>query len=209
MRVTKLVHSCLLVETPEHVALFDPGMMSAEAVNAANIERLDDIIISHEHDDHLDIDLVKQLVDRFPDAVVIAPTSVAQQLEDAGVGCISESTDEVSLFDSPHELGEPLFPTPMQQGAHYIGKLTHPGDSHSFDETMAVLALPVTAPWGATVNAVNLTLRLKPKYVIPIHDWHWSDDAQDIMYENIRQVLARDGIELVMAKNGQPFELEV
>lgn len=207
MRITKLVHSCMLVEADGRTALFDPGVMSAEAVRKADIERLDDIFITHEHPDHMDSELIRELAERFPEVRILAPEPAAQQLREAGLTVGSEAPDGAKLFESPHEHGEPLFSTPEQHGIHYLDRLTHPGDSHSFEESKSILALPVTAPWGATVRAVNLVQQLRPDYVIPIHDWHWSDEAREAMYQNLAQVLARDGIEFLAAQNGVAFEI--
>ena len=64
MKVTKFVHSCLLVEMPAPInrtALFDPGAMSVDALEVDSLEYLDDIIITHEHGDHFHLPLIKQL----------------------------------------------------------------------------------------------------------------------------------------------------
>ena len=53
MKITKFVHSCILVETPERVGLFDPGVFSERAFNPETLQKLDDIIITHKHQDHL------------------------------------------------------------------------------------------------------------------------------------------------------------
>ena len=47
MKITKFKHSCLMVEMPERTALFDPGVFSAEMLQAHTFEFLDDIIITH------------------------------------------------------------------------------------------------------------------------------------------------------------------
>ena len=210
MKITKLVHSCLLVEMPEPVnrtVLFDPGVMST--VDVGSLEYLDDIVITHSHGDHLNVDVVKQLAQKFPDVRLLAPSEVVEQLKAAGVNASTEPSKGMSLFDSPHESVAPLFPQPEEIGVHYLDALTHPGDSHSFSETKQILALPITAPWGATVNAVNLAVKLKPKYVIPIHDWHWRDEARENMYGLIEEALAKHGITFLKVKNGEPFTLDV
>ena len=115
----------------------------------------------------------------------------------------------IIFFDDPHEAVEPLFITPDQIGVHYLAMLTHPGDSHSFSETKAILALPVTAPWGATTTAVKLALELKPQYVLPIHDWHWRPEARDQMYSALEQAFAQHGITFVKLVTGEPVTLEV
>ena len=208
MKITKFVHSCLLVEMPDRTALFDPGMMSEASLDVSNLTYLDDIFITHEHGDHVSIPLIKKLVEKFPNVRVTAPPSVVDQLQSEAVRASSEAPDGVEVMESPHEHVEPLFPTPDEFGYHYLDKLTHPGDSHSFNETKSILALPVTAPWGATVDAINLALRLKPDYVIPIHDWHWSDGAREAMYENIAGVLDKEDITFVKTVNGEAFTID-
>jgi L-ascorbate metabolism protein UlaG (beta-lactamase superfamily) len=92
---------------------------------------------------------------------------------------------------------------------HYLDKLSHPGDSHSSTETKAVLALPVQAPWGSVRDATALALKLKPQYVIPIHDWHWSDQARAATYATLEKVLGEHGVTFIKAVNGEPFVLAV
>ncbi len=209
MKITKLVHSCLLVETPERVALLDPGNMSTQMIEAANIERLDDIIVTHKHADHMDTPTIQQLKQRFPGLRITAPVDAREELAQAGLEAFGDETDQIKFFDSPHESVEPLFPKPDELGVHYLAKLSHPGDSHSFSETKDILALPVSAPWGATIRAVNLGLELKPKYIIPIHDWHWSDEARAGMYQMMGKVFADAGIKFISPTNGQAFEVDV
>lgn len=210
MKITKLGHSCLLVEMPDPVnrtALFDPGVMSE--VDVDSLEYLDDIFITHIHADHLDTGLIKQLVEKFPAAHITTTPEAVQQLLDEGIDATSTPPEGVRFFESPHEEVEPLFPTPPEIGIHYLDTLSHPGDSHRFSETMPILALPVTAPWGATVTAAKLALELKPKYIVPIHDWHWRDEARTRMYDQLEKLFAEKGITFISAVNGEPFVLDL
>ena len=208
-KITKFVHSCLLVETPDRVALFDPGMMSVSAINIDNISKLDDIFITHQHGDHIDMDLIKKLVSKFPDVRITAPGDVVEMLVAENIKAVSTPSEGVVFFEAPHEQVEPLFPTVEEIGIHYLDSLSHPGDSHSFRESKAILALPVTAPWGATVKAVNLAIQLKPKHILPIHDWHWSDDARHGMYGGMEQAFAKEGITFHKLETGQPLDVTV
>lgn len=210
MKITKLVHSCLLVEMPEPVnrtALFDPCGMSMLDVDS--LEYLDDIIYTHSHPDHFDLDVLKKLSAKFPDVRITATPEIVEQLQGEGITASSEPSEGIELFEAPHEDVMPMFPAPQEIGVHYLGKLSDPGDSHSFSETKDVLALPVQAPWGSSVKAMNLALELKPKYVIPIHDWHWTDAAREQMYDRFEQVLGKEGITFIKAVNGEPFVLDV
>jgi L-ascorbate metabolism protein UlaG (beta-lactamase superfamily) len=210
MKITKLVHSCLLVEMPAPVnrtVLFDPGSMSP--VDVDSLEYLDDIFITHSHGDHMDIDLIKKLAAKFPDVRILATAQAIDQLKEQGIVATNVAPEGVTIFDSEHAPLEPMSITPQQHGIHYLDKLTHPGDSHTFGETMPVLALPVQAPWGAPVAAVNLALKLKPRYIIPIHDWHWSDEARESMYGNLESIFKQNDITFIKTTNGEPFILDI
>lgn len=209
MKFTKLVHSCLLIETPERTALFDPGAMSEEEIDPDSLEHLDDIIITHEHFDHMSVDLIKKLVERFPEVRITAAEGAVSILAKQGIDASSNESSGISIFESPHEEVMPLFVKPTQIGVHYLGVFSHPGDSLHFEETKDVLALPVTAPWGATVDAVNLAIDLGPKYVIPVHDWFWKDAAAEMMYEGITQALKEHDITFLKPEIGKPMTIDI
>ena len=207
MTITKFVHSCLLVETADRTALFDPGNFSAEALTIDRLERLDDIFITHGHPDHCDIGLLKELVTKFPAVRITSNPQVVNALATEGITANGLLPDGVSSFESPHENVGPLYPQPEEFGYHYLDSLSHPGDSHSFHETKAILALPMTAPWGATIRALNLALELKPQHVLPIHDWHWNDQARQDTYNNFERVLGEQGITFHKLETGVPIEI--
>jgi L-ascorbate metabolism protein UlaG (beta-lactamase superfamily) len=194
MKITKYVHSCLLVESNDKTAIFDPGSMSYDSFDLDSLNSLNDIFITHSHGDHFHLPFVKELVEKFPDVRITAPEDVVETLKENSIKASSDASEGVTFFESPHEVTEPLFPTPSEAGIHYLDSLSHPGDSHSFTETKQILALPITAPWGATIKGVNLAIKLKPKYVIPIHDWHWSEDARHGMYDGIEKAFANEDI---------------
>jgi L-ascorbate metabolism protein UlaG (beta-lactamase superfamily) len=214
MKITKFVHSCLLVEMPGPVnrtALFDPGIMSEAALDVSQLEFLDDMIYTHSHSDHLSVPLLKQLVAKFPQVRITAPTEIVDILAGEGITASDQPSEGIVLFDSPHEAIRPYLDSdpPQQIGVHYLDLLTDPGDSHSFDETKAILALPVQAPWGSVRDAVALGLRLKPRYIVPIHDWHWSDDARNQAYDKLENLFGEQGISFTKPQTGVPFVLDV
>jgi L-ascorbate metabolism protein UlaG (beta-lactamase superfamily) len=210
MKITKFVHSCLLVETPDRTAIFDPGVMSEQALNIDAISRLDDIFITHIHQDHCSVNLVKKLVAKFPNVRITSTPEVAAALAKEGIKASNTPPEGVVFFDSPHESVAPLFGQPPQQiGVHYLDTLSDPGDSHSFQETKAILALPITAPWGSTIRAINLALELKPKHVLPIHDWHWRDEAREQTYSIYERILGEQDITFHKMQTGQPIEVDV
>ena len=209
LTVTKFVHACLLVETPDRVALFDPGTLSTPNIDIDKLTRLDDIFITHEHADHKDVPFIKRLAAKFPDVRITTTSEVVKQLADEGIKAGDQLSEGVVFFDSPHESVAPLFGRPPEEiGIHYLDVLSHPGDSHSFRETKAILALPVAAPWGSTIKALNLALELKPKFVLPIHDWHWRDEAREQSYNMFEKILGEQGITFFKLQTGQPVEID-
>lgn len=209
MKITKFVHSCLLVETPDRVALFDPGSMSTPHLQLDNIAKLDDIFVTHGHGDHLDPAFIKQAVAKFPEVRITSTKEVVETLAKDSITASTDPPEGVSFFAAPHEKVEPVFPQPENIGIHYLDVLSDPGDSHSFNETKQILALPITAPWGSSIRAVTLALELKPKHVLPIHDWHWSDQARQSTYDRYAELLAKEGITFHKLQTGQPVDITV
>jgi L-ascorbate metabolism protein UlaG (beta-lactamase superfamily) len=211
MKITKFVHSCLLVEMPapeNRTVLFDPGIMSEQVLDINKLRYLDDIYITHIHSDHYSETLLRRLVEKFPDVRVTAPDEVVMQLEAAGITASSKLPEGMVPLDAPHEELAPMGERPENRGVHYLDRLTHPGDSHSFNETKPILALPVTAPWGSLVSAAKLALTLQPKHVLPIHDWHWSDAARQNTYESLEKLFSSHDIVFHALQTGEPVVID-
>jgi len=193
--ITKLVHACLLVETNGVRILLDPGIFTREdeRFDLSMVDGVDRILITHEHADHISIDLVRSALERSNDAMVETTPALQTVLAEQGIDAVTEGTPQ---FAAPHER-LPLSPGPQNVGFHVEGVLSHPGDSHSFGETMPILAMPFAAPWGSLVGGTDRVRLVKPQYVIPIHDWPLSEGGRGFMYGLAESALAPDGIELV------------
>jgi L-ascorbate metabolism protein UlaG (beta-lactamase superfamily) len=196
-------------EPVNRTALFDPGKFSQ--VDVESLAYLDDIIITHGHFDHFDAELVAQLKTKFPDVRITAPDDVVEQLDKAGIAATSATSEGIELFNSPHEQIRPFFDAdaPQEIGVHYLGKLSHPGDSHSFSESKAILALPVQAPWGSPNAAVQAAIDAKPQYIIPIHDYQWGTEGRQWYYDGLEQVFKGVGITFIRPTDGEAFVLDV
>ncbi|MCA9327630.1 MBL fold metallo-hydrolase [Candidatus Saccharibacteria bacterium] len=210
MTITKFGHSCVYIEHEKDgvrwTALFDPGVWSELPLE--NIGQLDDVFISHIHEDHLDMAKLQAILQKFPDARVTGPSEVVEKLHGLGISHADVTPPAgAALFVSPHEGHMPFMEPPQEIGVHFLDMYTHPGDSHSFSETKAVLGLPVQAPWGSTIDAVDLAIKLKPTYVLPIHDWHWRDEARIGLYERLETLLKEQGITFLKPTNGNPIQI--
>ena len=205
--ITKLVHACLLLEVNGKRILIDPGSFSwnDERLDLSMVEGVDRILITHEHADHVSADFVRGALERSNAAEVETTSALAAILQDQGIEATTTGTPQ---FAAPHER-IPIGPGPANTGFHVEMVLTHPGDSHSFVETMPILAMPFAAPWGSLVAGVDRTRLVQPRYVIPIHDWFLSDDGKTFMYRLAEMGLANDDTELVHIKDFENVELVV
>lgn len=207
MKITKFVHSCLLVEDQDKIVLIDPGEFSVELLKPrfVTIPKLDYLLITHEHFDHMDIPLVREIVAKFKPKV-ISTESVRDILGKEGIEVQTVGDEYIELEPVPHESISPLGQAPQNIMVHVGGKLTHPGDSHTFSQTKEILALPIQAPWGSMINAVNLALKLKPKKIIPIHDWHWNNEARESQYKRLQEFFLTNGINFITPQDGVVFD---
>jgi L-ascorbate metabolism protein UlaG (beta-lactamase superfamily) len=98
---------------------------------------------------------------------------------------------------------------PQNVGFLVAEVFAHAGDSYTFDAAPAVLALPLSPPWGSTTEAVELAKRLKPQYVVPIHDWHLGERGKKWLYDMTRRVLAEEGITVLPLDDFETVTVEV
>lgn len=210
MKITKYEHSTILAETPDRVALFDPGVFTwkSDKFNLDDIARIDRLIITHPHPDHLSPEAVAAIVAKFPDVHIVGNQACQNAIEDAGISVTFRDTTVCSCsFEAPHHSIEPFGKTVPNMGFHFKEQLTHPGDSYTFSETKEILAMPFVAPWGTVIDALKKTIELKPKHVVPIHDWFYSDDAKAWLYNRLEEVLAEHDIKLHKLMPGDSVEI--
>ena len=188
--------------------LIDPGNYTFEdgGLDVGKLDQLDLILITHEHLDHAYPPLIKKILERFPGVKILSNLSTKNFLIKEGISAFADNFEGVSLADAPHEvlLGGR---TAENSLLNIFGKLTHPGDSLKFDTSLDILALPIQAPWGSMVASVEKVVLLKPKFMIPIHDWHWKDSARKKMYDAAKNYLTEKGIELRGLEAGETLEI--
>lgn len=208
MKISKHVHSCLLIANEGNVFLIDPGHYTQElhALDISSLSQLDYLIITHEHMDHFSLPMVKKLVEKFPQVKIITTSSLVKQLAENNIKAKNVGDENITVEIVPHEKVWGVNP-PENIKVTIVNKLTHPGDSHTFDKTAEVLALPVTAPWGSTTAALDLAVKIKPKIVIPIHDAMWTDNARRSVYQWIKSYLDQKGIDFKAVETGEIIEV--
>ena len=208
MKITKYFHSCLFIEEQDTTILIDPGQYTYEAkvFPLATIENLDAIFITHEHFDHCSIPFLKELVAKFPTVQLVTNEDLVTKLQAEGLQATAELPDYATAEIIPHEDIVIAVP-PENVQFTFFNKLTHPGDSHHIRNTATILALPIQAPWGSFVDALKLAEALSPKYIIPIHDWHWKDEVRKTMSQRAAEYLAQSDITMKILGTGEMVEI--
>lgn len=209
MKISKHLHSCLLIDEQGKTILVDPGNYSydAKALDINRLQNLDAIVITHEHMDHMYIPWIKEILEKFPNTPIYTTGSAKALLEKEGIQNVNtEGNEYITLESVPHEkiwVGAPA----QNVLATLFGKFATPGDSHTFTTHVDILALPIAAPWGSTTRAVELALDLKPKVIIPIHDWHWRDEVREGFYQRLIEYFAQNGIDFKGVETGEVVEV--
>jgi len=189
--ISKHFHSCLLIKEKGKTIVIDPGNYTEEnqGLDSNKLQTLDYILITHEHADHCYIPLIKKLIEKFSNVIIITNKSVGQILSKNAISYQTTDKEGIELAATPHE------------------KVIHPGDSQSFSKTSEIVAIPMQAPWGSYVISMELAIKLKPKFVLPIHDFHWRDDFRKAMYDRTESYLKNYGITFKKMETGEEIEI--
>lgn len=213
MTITKFTHSCLLVEDGGVNTLLDPGEFSWGAVLKARLETLDElhyIGITHDHPDHFVADNVQAVIKMFPDVKVMCGPAVAKLLSKDGVVAETKSNDYVTMHIGQHQKLHSGIPEFENTQIMLDGRLLALGDSmHPEVNDVEILTAPFFGPWfeGTFSDAMELILRTKPKHVIPVHDWHYNDQARKSFHERARDFFTDKGTLVHPVVDGQALDL--
>lgn len=176
MNITKLGHSCLLIEDQETRIIIDPGTWSTQQNDLHNI---DVILITHAHTDHFDIDSLKTMIGNNPNVQIITNTSVSTKLEIEHIkSTVIEASQNIDIngvviegIGNDHAFLHSSIPCIQNTGYFIANRLFCPGDSFAIPQKpVEILALPVAGPWTRLQESIDYAIAIKPKVCFPIHD---------------------------------------
>ncbi len=232
MRIHKISHCCLVIDlkvTGEtsgdgHARriLIDPGFYSIEKHSKVN--KVDIVLITHEHADHFHIESLKELMKNQPDVQVIANDAVGDILAKEGIehhvmkhgNVVDMKGVHIEAYGKDHALLHSSIP-PFSNIGYFIeessshsaeksgeklsltNKFFFPGDAFTDPlKEIDILALPVAGPWMKISEAIDYALQLKPKKAFPVHD-ALRVPSQHLLPEKI---LGINGIEFIKLEEG-------
>lgn len=208
MKVSKHLHSCLLIENQGKTILIDPGIFTYQekALNLEKLLKLDLILITHEHTDHCYPPFIKELITKFPSSAIISNQSVVDILQKEGITAKTNRIKDVVVTPVLHGR---IFDAkaPLNVMFEIVDRLAHPGDSLRFTTNKEILALPLLGPSWMITQAVEKALELQPKIILPIHDQQWKNDYRRGYYKRLTSFFAQKGIEFKSLETGKVVEV--
>jgi L-ascorbate metabolism protein UlaG (beta-lactamase superfamily) len=177
MKIKKIGHCCLVIETNGKRIMTDPGSFTIE--EQGKEKEIDLILITHEHIDHFHIESLKKVLENNPQAVIFTNDGVGLLLGEAGIKykVLKDKTPEdflgveIEAHDCKHEEIFQDFGQVLNTGYFIDKRLFYPGDSfYNPGKTVEILALPIAGPWTNIKDAISYALNVKPKICFPVHD---------------------------------------
>lgn len=194
MRITKYGHACLLIEEAGVKFLIDPGVFNA----SPSVEGIDALLITHEHQDHIDVAQVRSVLAGSPGARVITHEAVGKILDTEGIAYeLIKDGETVTIKDVPitsygvdHAAIYESMPTFRNTGFMIAHRFYFPGDSfHVPGEPVEILALPTGGPWMKQSESIEFARTVAPKYVIPVHDAMYTEEFRTGVVNRLTQTL--------------------
>lgn len=180
MRITHEGHSCVQIEKEGTKVLIDPGKFAFD-VNGKQPEEFTDlaaILLTHEHGDHTDPEILTKILAVNSSCIVYANASIQSLLSQHAINVSVVHPDEVVMVGpfsvrgvkAPHE---PL-PVPVPESVGFLidETVAHCGDSlHPvrLPEKIKMLCAPASAPWMNALQGIEFVEQVKPEIVMPIH----------------------------------------
>ena len=206
MTITKLGHSCLVVQEKELKLIIDPGSYTVDAMK--NITGLDVILVTDEHQDHFDVGAIETLRANNSGVKIFTQKAVQKLLADKNIPSETILNKEVKTVKSvtiegcgeKHALLHSSVPQSDNTGYIIAGRLFHPGDAFTIPEKqIEILALPVAGPWLKISEAIDYAIAVHPKVCFPIHDGRGS------FIMPFEKILPEHGIQFVKPEGEMTF----
>jgi len=212
MRITKIGHSCLLVEEGGATILIDPGSYST---GQDDVRGIDAILITHEHQDHVSLDSLKKVLANNPGAQIFTNSAVGKMLADAGIAYTKlEDGEETKVkgvsikgFGKEHAALHESIPVAHNVGYFVADRFFYPGDSFYIPaQPVDILAMPAAAPWMKISEGVAYATAVKPRLCFPVHDGMLREGRLGLTYALPERILPPLGITFIPLAAGGVIE---
>lgn len=212
MKVKKYLQSHLVITGISTKIIIDPGSITfAAGFKPEEFQGADAYLITHQHQDHMDPNNIKGVVNSGQ-GIVYGNADVVAKLKsleiEAKETCDKEKFQvggfEIIPIDLPHCKMQDGSDGPPNTGFLINGVLFHPGDGDKRpnDLTVENLALPIAGPTITMNGALQFAQDIQAKIVIPIHYDYFKADP-----EEFKKMASPFGIEVRPLAPGQETDI--
>ncbi len=180
MQLTKFTHACVRLDDGDRSLLVDPGIWAERDA----YDGVDEILLTHQHADHVDVETLVARAATNSSLVVRAPADVLPMLSALGDAAIAVAPGDtftaagftVRVLGGRHADIYDGLPGCDNVGYLLEGRVYHPGDSLVVPETpVELLCLPVSGPWLKLSEALDFVRAVAPARAVPVHEALLSD----------------------------------
>ena len=175
MKLTRLGHACIRLETTGGTVLIDPGMFSPDTA----YDGADAVLVTHEHVDHFQQAPLLAALATNPALQVWTNAAVAALLDAPAdrVHVVGEGDTfdlngvDVQVHGQWHAPIHRDFPDVANIGFLLGGSVFHPGDAYTVPgKPVDTLLLPLHGPWHKTGEMIDYVREVQPTQALPLHD---------------------------------------
>lgn len=223
MKITKHAQSCIILESNGSRIIIDPGKFidEKEKLDTTKLGDFDAILITHEHSDHLSVEIIQNLLanNKKGEIQIIVNPASRSILEEVGISDIKTAVAgqevEIGTFKIISTVSKhgplPSGNEPPEVFGYIISDgnfaVYAPGDTIEIPENLKadIVLLPICGK--VTMNeeeAAEASKILKPKIAIPIH---MDNPIFPADADKFASLLKDTDIEVKILKNGEEIEV--
>ncbi|NNC11027.1 MBL fold metallo-hydrolase [Planctomonas sp. JC2975] len=212
MKLTKLEHAALIVESEGQKLFIDPGSFSTPITDATDTVA---VVITHEHADHWTPEQLNRILETSPDATIYGPEGVAAAASDFKVTTVhAGDTVEAGpftlrFFGGKHAVIHSSIPIVDNVGVVVNDALVYPGDSFAAPDLseINVLAVPSSAPWLKASEFIDYVLGLKPRHAFATHEMVSSVVGKQMANGRIQWAVEQGGGRYLDLQPGDTYDI--
>jgi L-ascorbate metabolism protein UlaG (beta-lactamase superfamily) len=211
MHITKHQHACVVIEHEGKKLIIDPGVFTKDLGKYDNVAA---VVITHVHPDHLDPVQLAAIAAAQPDIPIYSTQEVASQIAAPQVTVVDHGDVQnvasftLDFFGGQHARIHESIPANQNIGVMVNGSFYYPGDSFAMpdDAEVAILALPVSAPWLKIAESIDFLAGIKPRTCFPTHNAILSPEGQGIVDRLIGNACQTIGTTYVPLQPGESID---